>query len=134
MCHFQKEKATLNRLFKALPEEFSDCHASPEPHDFSVNATLYTLDYKFSLSFYIGKPPSGGLSRSLCKGWKTSGDVSVLTEVTILVIITCSQAAGREPPFLQGLTWPIWAVTAFSVEHCTPGICRGHLELCSYSY
>lgn len=89
MCHFQKVKATLNGLFKALPEEFSDCHASPESHDFSVNTILCTLEYKFSLSFYTGKPPSGGLSMSLYKGWKTSGGDSVLTKFTILVIITC---------------------------------------------
>lgn len=29
LCHFHKEKAVLNRLFKASLEEFSDCHASP---------------------------------------------------------------------------------------------------------
>jgi len=55
MCHFRKQKATLSRLPKVLLEEFSDCHVCPKPHDSSVNVTLYTLEYKYPLSFYTDK-------------------------------------------------------------------------------
>lgn len=55
LCHFLMEKATLSRLSRVLPEEFSDCHISPKPHASSVNATLYTSEYKYPLSFYTDR-------------------------------------------------------------------------------